>query len=182
MEGNFSNRVRDVISYSREEAIRLTFPFNALGWPVLALPCGSAEHGLPASLSLIASYATFPVASIAFSLLAALSGQPACFIGDDLGDLPPCPRCGVTELRPEVSPALERIVLRALDREPQQRRRTADRELPDPDRLEGESGAETGEKGHSGMFHRGAMGSRPRGRQWRAVRHIISIVGAKQRA
>ena len=37
----------------REEAIRLTFPFNALGWPVLALPCGSAEHGLPASVSVI---------------------------------------------------------------------------------------------------------------------------------
>ena len=37
----------------REEAIRLTFPFNALGWPVLALPCGSAENGLPASLSVI---------------------------------------------------------------------------------------------------------------------------------
>ena len=37
----------------REEAIRLTFPFNALGWPVLALPCGPAEDGLPASLSVI---------------------------------------------------------------------------------------------------------------------------------
>ena len=37
----------------REEAIRLTFPFNTLGWPVLALPCGLAEHGLPASLSLV---------------------------------------------------------------------------------------------------------------------------------
>ena len=30
-----------------------TFPFNALGWPVLALPCGAAEDGLPASLQLI---------------------------------------------------------------------------------------------------------------------------------
>ena len=37
----------------RESVIRLTFPFNALGWPVLALPCGAAEHGLPASLSLV---------------------------------------------------------------------------------------------------------------------------------
>jgi aspartyl-tRNA(Asn)/glutamyl-tRNA(Gln) amidotransferase subunit A len=38
----------------REEAIRLTFPFNTLGWPVLALPCGPAEDGLPASVSVVA--------------------------------------------------------------------------------------------------------------------------------
>ena len=37
----------------RWSVIRLTFPFNALGWPVLALPCGEAEDGLPASVSLI---------------------------------------------------------------------------------------------------------------------------------
>jgi aspartyl-tRNA(Asn)/glutamyl-tRNA(Gln) amidotransferase subunit A len=37
----------------RESMIRLTFPFNALGWPALALPCGAAERGLPASLSLV---------------------------------------------------------------------------------------------------------------------------------
>jgi aspartyl-tRNA(Asn)/glutamyl-tRNA(Gln) amidotransferase subunit A len=33
--------------------VRLTFPFNALGWPALALPCGPAEHGLPASVQLV---------------------------------------------------------------------------------------------------------------------------------
>jgi aspartyl-tRNA(Asn)/glutamyl-tRNA(Gln) amidotransferase subunit A len=38
----------------REAVIRLTFPFNALGWPALALPCGPAEDGLPASLQLVA--------------------------------------------------------------------------------------------------------------------------------
>ena len=37
----------------REDVIRFTFPFNALGWPALALPCGGAEHGLPASLQLV---------------------------------------------------------------------------------------------------------------------------------
>jgi Asp-tRNA(Asn)/Glu-tRNA(Gln) amidotransferase A subunit family amidase len=33
--------------------IRLTRPFNSLGWPALALPCGPAEDGLPASVSLV---------------------------------------------------------------------------------------------------------------------------------
>src|SRR4029077_19696153 len=31
-----------------------TYPFSALGWPALALPCGAAEDGLPASLQLTA--------------------------------------------------------------------------------------------------------------------------------
>jgi aspartyl-tRNA(Asn)/glutamyl-tRNA(Gln) amidotransferase subunit A len=30
-----------------------TFPFNALGWPALALPCGAAEDGLPASAQIV---------------------------------------------------------------------------------------------------------------------------------
>jgi aspartyl-tRNA(Asn)/glutamyl-tRNA(Gln) amidotransferase subunit A len=37
----------------RDELIRFTFPFNALGWPALALPVGPAEAGLPASLQLV---------------------------------------------------------------------------------------------------------------------------------
>ena len=36
----------------REALIRFTYPFSALGWPALALPCGRAEHGAPASLQL----------------------------------------------------------------------------------------------------------------------------------
>jgi aspartyl-tRNA(Asn)/glutamyl-tRNA(Gln) amidotransferase subunit A len=36
----------------REATIRLTIPFNALGWPTLALPCGAAEDGLPASVQI----------------------------------------------------------------------------------------------------------------------------------
>jgi aspartyl-tRNA(Asn)/glutamyl-tRNA(Gln) amidotransferase subunit A len=30
----------------------LTYPFSSLGWPALALPCGPAEDGLPASIQL----------------------------------------------------------------------------------------------------------------------------------
>jgi aspartyl-tRNA(Asn)/glutamyl-tRNA(Gln) amidotransferase subunit A len=37
----------------RERLIRFTYPFNALGWPALAVPCGPAEDGLPASVQLV---------------------------------------------------------------------------------------------------------------------------------
>ncbi len=37
----------------RGRGIRLTYPFNCLGWPALAIPCGPAEDGLPASVQLI---------------------------------------------------------------------------------------------------------------------------------
>ena len=37
----------------RDALLRLTLPWNTVGAPALAIPCGSAEHGLPASLQLI---------------------------------------------------------------------------------------------------------------------------------
>ena len=37
----------------RDQLLRFTYPFNAIGAPALALPAGSAELGLPASVQLV---------------------------------------------------------------------------------------------------------------------------------
>jgi Asp-tRNA(Asn)/Glu-tRNA(Gln) amidotransferase A subunit family amidase len=38
---------------NRDDMTRFTYPFDVLGWPALALPCGPAEEGLPASAQLV---------------------------------------------------------------------------------------------------------------------------------
>ena len=55
----------------REALIRFTLPFNALGWPALALPCGIAEHGAPASVQLAVPQGSDALVLAAGSLLEA---------------------------------------------------------------------------------------------------------------
>jgi aspartyl-tRNA(Asn)/glutamyl-tRNA(Gln) amidotransferase subunit A len=56
----------------RRDGIRFTYPFDALGWPALALPCGSAEDGLPASVQLVAPQGADARVLAAGALLASL--------------------------------------------------------------------------------------------------------------
>jgi aspartyl-tRNA(Asn)/glutamyl-tRNA(Gln) amidotransferase subunit A len=55
----------------RRGVIRFTYPFDALGWPALALPCGVAEDGLPASVQLVAPQGADPLVLAAGRLLEA---------------------------------------------------------------------------------------------------------------
>jgi aspartyl-tRNA(Asn)/glutamyl-tRNA(Gln) amidotransferase subunit A len=57
-----------------------TLPFNSLGWPALALPCGPAEDGLPASLQLVGRQGADSLVIAAAACLArhpSFEGQPA---------------------------------------------------------------------------------------------------------
>ncbi len=49
-----------------------TYPFSALGWPALALPCGAAEDGLPASVQIAAPAGADALILAAGRLLASL--------------------------------------------------------------------------------------------------------------
>jgi aspartyl-tRNA(Asn)/glutamyl-tRNA(Gln) amidotransferase subunit A len=54
----------------RERGIAFTFPFDSLGWPALALPCGPAEDGLPASLQVVGRHGADGLVLAAAALLA----------------------------------------------------------------------------------------------------------------
>ena len=49
--------------------IHFTYPISALGWPALALPCGPAEDGLPASLQIVGRAGADPLVLAAARLL-----------------------------------------------------------------------------------------------------------------
>jgi aspartyl-tRNA(Asn)/glutamyl-tRNA(Gln) amidotransferase subunit A len=56
----------------RGVATSLTYPASALGWPALALPCGDAELGLPASVQLLGRAGADALVLAAGRLLASL--------------------------------------------------------------------------------------------------------------
>lgn len=53
----------------RARLVRNTLPFNALGWPAFALPCGVAEHGAPASLQIVGRPGSDALVAAAAALL-----------------------------------------------------------------------------------------------------------------
>jgi Asp-tRNA(Asn)/Glu-tRNA(Gln) amidotransferase A subunit family amidase len=61
----------------RHRILERTYPLNAVGWPALALPCGAAEEGLPASVQIAApSGDDALVLAVGSALERALSSRP----------------------------------------------------------------------------------------------------------
>jgi len=56
----------------RRRGIQFTYPFDSLGWPALAVPCGTAEDGLPASVQIVAAHGADARVLAAGALLASL--------------------------------------------------------------------------------------------------------------
>jgi aspartyl-tRNA(Asn)/glutamyl-tRNA(Gln) amidotransferase subunit A len=52
--GQMTARINGAEEDIRLTSTRLTRPFNVLGWPALAMPCGFSGHGLPIGLQLVA--------------------------------------------------------------------------------------------------------------------------------
>ncbi|MBV8844325.1 MAG: amidase, partial [Bryobacterales bacterium] len=52
--GEMAVRVNGCEEDVRLASTRLTRPFNVLGWPALAMPCGVSESGLPVGLQIVA--------------------------------------------------------------------------------------------------------------------------------
>jgi Asp-tRNA(Asn)/Glu-tRNA(Gln) amidotransferase A subunit family amidase len=59
----------------REALVSHTYPFNVLGWPALALPCGPAEDGLPASVQLVGRPASDALVLATARLLEVIAAQ-----------------------------------------------------------------------------------------------------------
>jgi aspartyl-tRNA(Asn)/glutamyl-tRNA(Gln) amidotransferase subunit A len=61
----------------RERVLQFTYPWNAVGAPSLALPCGPAEDGLPASVQLVGRPGEDDVVLAAGRLLEAALAEPS---------------------------------------------------------------------------------------------------------
>ena len=70
--------------------IELTFPWNVTGSPALALPCGPAEDGLPASVQLIGRPGDDALVLAAGRALSGRVGQPVVVDLDGAEHRRPC--------------------------------------------------------------------------------------------